>query len=96
MTSLQVSIILWSMDYIDYTSAEKSVTPQPTKVNKPKSVSAETSAREKTAEDEIKKLKAELAKEKRKAPEETTRQDNPLLQSKASKHGDQCLSRLLI
>lgn len=96
MTLLQVSMILWSMYYINYIYAEKPVTPQPIKVNKPRSVSAETSAREKTAEDEIKKLKAELAREKRKAPEETTRQENPLLQSKASKYDEQRSGRSLI
>lgn len=55
----------------------------PAKAREVDTTPAVSSSRGKAAEDEIKKLKAELAREKRKARDEPTKEDYPLLKSQA-------------
>ena len=55
-----------------------------TKTPKADAMPAQPSSKGK-AEDEIKKLKAELAREKRKAQDEPAKEEYPLLKSQASK-----------
>ena len=77
---------LFNLHSLVYMASEQSKTPESGKVSKPKSITAEPSVREKAAEDKIKMLQAQLAREKRKAPpERTSTQESVLLKSKASK-----------
>ena len=56
-----------------------------TKAPKVETTPAQSGSEGKAAEDEIEKLKAELAREKRKAQDEPAKEEYPLLKSQASK-----------